>query len=103
MSRIIKNTLLNYIPNNFVIENEINSARIFELNQNYVKDGSLAGTMQEWKRLEALKIKVESSYEGNIEYQSYIEGKGWEKSYKKNKKCKRNKDCRNCSNGYIFK
>ena len=39
MSRIIKNTLLNYIPNNFVIENEINSARIFELNQNYVKDG----------------------------------------------------------------
>ena len=52
--------------------------------QNYVKDGSLAGTMQEWKRLEALKIKVESSYEGNIEYQSYIEGKGWEKSYKKN-------------------
>lgn len=41
MPRIVKNTLLNYIPTNIPIENLINSARIFELNKNDIKDGPI--------------------------------------------------------------
>ena len=32
MSKIIKNTLLNYVPVNFEIENNINPARVYEVN-----------------------------------------------------------------------
>ena len=41
MPRIIKNTLLNYIPTDFVIEKIINPARIFELNNKPVKNGEI--------------------------------------------------------------
>ena len=41
MPRIIKNTLLNYVPNIFVTENNINPARIFEFNNKPTKDGEI--------------------------------------------------------------
>ena len=41
MPRIIKNTLLNYIPTDFVIEKTINPARIFELNNKPIKYGEI--------------------------------------------------------------
>ena len=41
MPRIIKNTLLNYIPTDFVIEQIINPARIFELNNKPIKYGEI--------------------------------------------------------------
>ena len=41
MPRIIKNTLLNYIPTGFEIERIINPARIFEFNNKPVKNGKI--------------------------------------------------------------
>ena len=41
MSRIIKNTLLNYIQTDFVIEKTINPARIFEFNKKPIKNGEI--------------------------------------------------------------
>jgi len=41
MPRIIKNTLLNYIPTDFEIEQIINPARIFEFNNKPIKNGKI--------------------------------------------------------------
>ena len=41
MPRIIKNTLLNYIPTDSVIEQIINPARIFEFNNKPIKSGKI--------------------------------------------------------------
>ncbi len=41
MPRIIKNTFLNYISTDFVIEKTINPTRIFELNNKPVKNGEI--------------------------------------------------------------
>jgi len=41
MPRIIKNTLLNYIPTDFVIDKTINRARIYELNNKPIKSGNI--------------------------------------------------------------
>ena len=41
MPRITKNTLLNYIPTDFMIEQKINHARIFEMNNKLVKKGKI--------------------------------------------------------------
>ena len=41
MPRIIKNTLLNYIPTDFEIEQIINPARIFEFNNKPIKSGKI--------------------------------------------------------------
>ena len=41
MPRIIKNTLLNYIPTDFEIEKIINPARIFESNNKPIKNGKI--------------------------------------------------------------
>ena len=41
MPKIIKNTILNYAPNNFETEYNINPARIFELNNNPIKTGNI--------------------------------------------------------------
>lgn len=41
MPRIIKNTLLNYIPTDFEIEKIINPARIFEFNNKPIKNGKI--------------------------------------------------------------
>ena len=53
--------------------------------QNYVKNGQMAGTTGEKKRLEGIKIKLENQdYAGNIEYRTHIQKIGWEDTYKKN-------------------
>ena len=53
--------------------------------QDYVKDGEMAGTSGEAKRLEGIKIKlVDAEYSGNIEYKTHIQKNGWEKNFKKN-------------------
>ena len=53
--------------------------------QDYVKDGGMAGTSGQAKRLEGIKIKLENKqYEGNIEYRTHIENIGWEEAFKKN-------------------
>ena len=41
MPRIIKNTLLNYIPTDFVIEKTIHPAKIFEFNNKPIKKGEI--------------------------------------------------------------
>ena len=41
MPRIIKNTFLNYIPTDFVIEKTINPVRIFEFNNKPIKNGKI--------------------------------------------------------------
>ena len=41
MPRIIRNTLLNYIPNDFAVEKKINPARIYEFNNNPIKNGKI--------------------------------------------------------------
>ena len=49
-----------------------------------VKEG-LSGTEGKSKRVEAYKVVLESpEYIGNLEYSSYIEGKGWENTWKRN-------------------
>ncbi len=53
--------------------------------QSYVRDGAMAGTSHQSKRLEGIKIKVENQdYEGDIEYRTHIQDIGWEKDFKKN-------------------
>ena len=53
--------------------------------QNYVKDGSQAGTSGKGLRLEAIKIKLENkTTSGNIEYRTHIQNIGWESTWKQN-------------------
>ena len=53
--------------------------------QKYKKNGEMAGTSGEAKRLEAIKIKLmNSDYEGDILYRTHIQNIGWEETYKKN-------------------
>ena len=52
--------------------------------QNYAYDGGMAGTSGKSLRLEGIKIKINTEYEGNIEYKTHIQNIGWESSYKKN-------------------
>ena len=49
--------------------------------QNVVTENNIAGTTGRSKRLEALKIDLNTSINGNIEYQSYIDRLGWEENY----------------------
>ncbi len=66
MSKIVKNTLLNYIPDNFVTENEINPLRIFELNQNKLKNGSVIYLCERELRVKdnfALQFAIQKSKE----------------------------------------
>lgn len=68
MSKIVKNTLLNYIPDNFVTENEINPLRIFELNQNKLKNGSVIYLCERELRVKdnfALQFAIQKSKEFN--------------------------------------
>lgn len=50
--------------------------------QDYVEEDELSGTDHKSLRLESFIIDLEESNE-NIEYRSYIEGQGWESSWKK--------------------
>ena len=53
--------------------------------QSYVSNGQTSGTEGEYKRLEAIKIKLENKdeYTGSIEYRTHIQSYGWETNFKK--------------------
>ena len=51
--------------------------------QNNVKDGALAGTTGESKRVEAIKISLSGQKaEGSVEYSAHVQDIGWQKSVK---------------------
>ena len=47
-------------------------------NQNIKNENEVAGTTGRSLRLEAIKINLDTTLSGNIEYQSYVEKNGWE-------------------------
>lgn len=47
--------------------------------QNFVRNGSLSGTVGESKRLEGIEIKLENAaYSGGIEYRTHVQSIGWQ-------------------------
>ena len=54
--------------------------------QEYVKDSQKAGTTEQSKQIEAIKIQLSNieSYDGNIQYQSHVENVGWQDWRKNN-------------------
>ena len=53
--------------------------------QPYVKNGAMAGTSHQSKRLEGIKIKLTNQeYTGNVLYRTHIQDIGWETNFKKN-------------------
>lgn len=69
MPRIIKNTLLNHIPNNIETETNINPARIFELNNNPIKTGNIVYLCEREIRAKdnfALQFAIQKSKELNL-------------------------------------
>ena len=53
--------------------------------QNYVKDGTMAGTSGKSLRLEGIKIKIENpDYTGDIEYRTHVQDIGWQDYVKNN-------------------
>ena len=69
MPRIIKNTLLNYIPTDFEIEQIINPARIFEFNNKPIKSGKIIYMCEREIRAKdnfALQFALQKSKELNL-------------------------------------
>ena len=69
MPRIIKNTLLNYIPTDFEIEQIINPARIFEFNNKPIKNGKIIYLCEREIRAKdnfALQFALQKSKELNL-------------------------------------
>ena len=69
MPRIIKNTLLNYISSDFEIEQKINPARIFELNNNPIKTRNIVYLCEREIRVKdnfALLFAIQKSKELNL-------------------------------------
>lgn len=69
MPRIIKNTFLNYIPTDFMIEQNINPARIFEFNNNPIKNGEIIYLCEREVRAKdnfALQFAIKKSKELNL-------------------------------------
>ena len=69
MPRIIKNTLLNYIPTGFEIERIINPARIFEFNNRPIKNGEIIYLCEREIRAKdnfALQFALQKSEELNL-------------------------------------
>ena len=69
MPRIIKNTLLNYIPTDFEIEQIINPARIFEFNNKPIKNGEIIYLCEREIRVKdnfALHFAIQKSEELNL-------------------------------------
>lgn len=69
MPRIIKNTLLNYIPTDFEIEQIINPARIFEFNNKPIKNGKIIYMCEREVRAKdnfALQFAIKKSKELNL-------------------------------------
>ena len=46
--------------------------------QDNKKDGELSGTVGEYKRLEGIKINLDSSIEGGVEYQTFVQTYAWQ-------------------------
>lgn len=69
MPKIIKNTLLNYIPTDFEIEQIINPARIFEFNNKPIKNGEIIYLCEREIRAKdnfALHFAIQKSEELNL-------------------------------------
>ena len=69
MFRITKNTLLSYIPNNFETEKNINSARIFDVNNNPINTGNVVYLCEKEIRAKdnfALQVAIQKSKEFNL-------------------------------------
>lgn len=69
MLKIIKNTLLNYIPNIFGIENTVNPKRIFEINNKTIKTGNILYLCEREIRVKdnfALIFAIQKSKELNL-------------------------------------
>ena len=69
MPRIIKNTILNYIPTDFVIEKTINPARILEFNNKLIKNGKIIYLCEREIRAKdnfALQFALQKSEELNL-------------------------------------
>ena len=69
MPRIIKNTLLNYVPINFETENDIKSVRIFKINNHLIKSGNIVYLCEREIRAKdnfALNFAIQKSKELNL-------------------------------------
>ena len=69
MPRILRNTLLNYLPTGFVIEQTINPARIFELNNKPIRNGKIIYLCEREIRVKdnfALQFALQKSEELNL-------------------------------------
>ena len=69
MPRIVRNTLLNYIPTDFAIEQTVNLARIFELNNEPIRNGEIIYLCEREIRVKdnfALQFALEKSDELNL-------------------------------------
>ncbi|MBQ7450820.1 hypothetical protein IJS77_05320, partial [bacterium] len=69
MERIIKNTLLNYLPDSFETENIINAARIYDINNYSVKIGNIVYLCEREIRTKdnfALQFALQKSKELNL-------------------------------------
>ena len=69
MPRIVRNTLLNYIPNRYFIENEINPARIYHLNNKPIRNGEIIYLCEREIRAKdnfALQFALQKSEELNL-------------------------------------
>jgi len=69
MPRIVRNTLLNYIPTDFAIEQTVNLARVFELNNEPIRNGEIIYLCEREIRVKdnfALQFAIEKSEELNL-------------------------------------
>ena len=53
------------------------------------KDGEVAGTVGESRRMEAIKIKLTGNYTGDVIYQTYVRDMGWQNEVKNTAFCNR--------------
>ncbi len=52
--------------------------------QSFVADGAMSGTSGKSKRLEGIKIRLNSNIEGDVLYKTHVQTYGWETNWKKN-------------------
>ena len=69
MPRIVKNTLLNYIPQNFEVENTVNPVRVFDFNNKPIQKGEIVYLCEREIRVKdnfALQFALQKSKELNL-------------------------------------
>ena len=69
MQKIIRNTILKYVPSNFSFEYNVNSARIFEINNKEIKQGYVVYLMERELRAKdnfALQFAIQKSKEFDL-------------------------------------